>query len=61
MNKFDALNRETQQYNHRNVTRPCSAEGTRSPYISISDLLARRNSETYRENNGQYPSRPYKG
>ena len=49
---FDYLNRLTREYNHRNVSH--------NNLYSARDDLNRRNMETYKTNNGQYPYNPYK-
>ena len=50
MDKFDRLNRETREYNNRNVDR--FNPSTKSNY-SYFDPYA-QNNRTYKENNGQY-------
>lgn len=50
---FDRLNRETKEYKSRDVDR-FSGNNT---YNNCD--FNRRNNETFKMNNGQYPQRPY--
>lgn len=53
MDKFEALNRQTRDYknNHCDLTSNLKTTG--------KELLTRKNAETFKFNNGQYPYRPY--
>ena len=50
MNKFDRLNKETREYNSRNVDR--FNESTRGNYNYLNHY--RENNKTYYNNNGQH-------
>lgn len=52
---FDRLNRETREYNNRNVDR--YNPSTRSNYNYFNPC--RLNNETYKQNNGKYSSKYY--
>lgn len=53
MDNFEILNRQTRDYknNHCDPTRNLRTTG--------SELFARKNMDTFKANNGQYPYRPY--
>lgn len=50
MDKFDRLNRETREYNNKNVDR--FNNSTKSNYNYFDPY--RQNNQTYKQNNGQY-------
>ena len=53
---FDRLNRETCEFNHRNVRMYSNNDRMG---MSPSEYLAYKNNETYRSNNSSYPDRLY--
>lgn len=55
MDKFDRLNRETREYNNRNVDRFNPSTKSNYAYFDPNRL----NNCTYYENNGQYMKRYY--
>ena len=55
MDKFDRLNRETREYNNRNVDRFNTS--TRSNYSFFDPY--RLNNQTYKSNNGEYSRKYY--
>ena len=54
---FDALNRQTREWNHNRPVRFDSDNGRTG--MSPQEFLAYKNNETYRAHNGSYPDRPY--
>ena len=52
MVNFEYLNWQTQQFNNRNVTH--------NNLYSARDEIRRKNMETFKAHNGQYPLVPYK-
>lgn len=55
MDKFDRLNRETREYNNRNVDR--FNPSTKSNYTYFDPY--KQNNQTYKQNNGQYSKHYY--
>ena len=55
MDKFERLNRETREYNNRNVDR--FNPSTKGNYTYFDPWRA--NNQTYKENNGQYSKKYY--
>ena len=55
MTDFDRLNRETREYNNKNVDR--FNQSTRGNYNQPN--FNRLNNQTYKQNNGQYSSKYY--
>lgn len=55
MDKFERLNRETREFNNRNVNR--FNESTANNYTFFDPWKA--NNQAYKENNGQYTKRYY--
>ena len=53
MDKFDRLNRETREFNNRNVDR--FNQSTKGNYTYFDPY--RLNNQTYKQNNGQYSDR----
>lgn len=53
MDKFEMLNRQTRDYNNRNYN------PTNNLRTTGSELFARKNLDTFKAHNGQYPYRPY--
>ena len=51
---FDELNRQTREWKNNQPV-----DFTRGCGLSPRELIAHRNNETYRANNGCYPARPY--
>lgn len=54
MDKFEILNRQTNEYNSRNVNRFNQSSEKTTPY-----WMKYNNNQVYKNNNGQYPSRLY--
>lgn len=50
--RFEQLNRETREYNNRNVDRFNTS--TKSNYSKGYDWLSYYNNQTYKQNNNQY-------
>lgn len=56
MDKFERLNRETQDYNNHNVNRLNESNPSRG---SLEYWLNQYNNQTYKANNGAYSSKYY--
>ena len=59
MDKFDRLNRETREYNARNVYRNNSNANSAPKYGSADYWHNYWNNQTYKSNNGEYSRKYY--
>ena len=56
---FDKLNRETHEWNMKNVSRPASSASEAPKYGTSAYWQNYWNNYTYKKNNGQYSSKYY--